>query len=631
MQKKESEEWGKATLLPILEFDRARDSIDSVLNLPHAGNLALLSADTDQIKQYVFESPGMPEVRGASMFLTQLNKEGIKQLFEERNLPGDCIIYADGGSLVAIVPKSEAPTLQREIESLYPRETGLATITCVWQTVTPRELIEGFQAGALSHDGLLALKDRLSAEEWKRIADYYHQPNEEEPEVTLEQFQRKKNFGQMVRLMGIELRKAKESKELAPFHESMPFAFRCASCQIRPASGFVEVRGERQQFCNACARKLEDRRAQKSRWTDEFRKFLEGPEKDELRRRYYTELAPREVDYAQDFGEIGAASKAGAGGYIGFVYADGNDVGAFVEGQASPREYKENSEAIGRATTQAVYQALAENLHPYEVERRTLKGRKSGDVTIDPFEVLTIGGDDVLLIVPGDVAIPIALRVCQLFSLSAPQSRDGEPLTMSVGAVVADSHNPVRFLSDLADELNRSAKRRSRSNGGGVTIDFLILKSQSMLRTQLEQLRNAPPYRLTTEETKKDLQLTSRPYSLREMQILLRLLREFKRMNFPKSQLHALADSLQDGRHVSSLFYLYQQVRLKEKGKLLERLGEDWKLEPQKDPIPWQRVLDRPGIGFRTILLDLAELYELMPQLEGEELDQLWAEILGEG
>ena len=629
MRKEEAQEWGRTTLDPILEFDRARDRIDAILGLPHADNLALLSADTDQIKQYVFESPGLPEVRGASMLLTELNTERVRQLFEEKQVPGDCIIYADGGSLVAIVPKSEAPTLQREIEGLYPRETGLATITCVWRAVTPQELLEGFQAGGLSHDGLLALKDRLSGEEWKRIADYYHQPNEEEPEVTLEQFQRKKNFGEMVRLMGIALRKAKESKELIPFHESIPFAFRCASCQMRPASRFVEVRGDREEVCSVCARKLEDRWAQKSRWTDEFKEFLDGTEKDELRRRYYRELAPREVDYVQDFGEIGQACRLGD--YIGFIYADGNDVGAFMEGQASPREYKENSQAIAQATTQAVYQALAENLHPCEVERRTLKGRKTGDVTIDPFEILTIGGDDVLLIVPGDVAIPIALRVCQLFSFSAPRSRHGEPLTMSVGALVADSHNPVRFLSQLADELTESAKRRSRSSGGGVTIDFLILKSQSMLRTQLEQLRNAPPYRLRTEEEKKDLELTSRPYSFQEMQILLRLLKEFKRMSFPKSQLHALADSLQDGRHVSSLFYLYQQVRLKEKGKLLERLGQDWKLEPQKDPIPWQRVLDRPGIGFRTILLDLAELYELMPPAEGEELDRLWGEVLQEG
>jgi len=628
VQKEEAEEWGRTTLGPILEFDRARDNIDSVLALPHADNLALLSADTDQIKQYVFESAGLPEVRGASMLLAELNKNGIKQLFAERNLPGDCIIYADGGGLVAIVPKSEAPTLQREIQGLYPRETGLATITCVWRAVTPQELLEGFQAGGLSHDGLLALKERLSGEEWKRIADYYHQPDEEEPEVTLEQFQRKKNFGEMVRLMGIELRKAKESKELTPFHECIPFAFRCASCQMRPASGFVEVRGDRRQFCNVCARKLKDRRGHKSRWTDEFKELLEGTAQDELRRRYYRGVAPSEVEYAQDFGEIGQGCRLG--NYIGFIYADGNDVGAFVEGQASPREYKENSKAIACATTQAVYQALAENLHACEVERRTLKGRKTGDVTIHPFEVLTIGGDDVLLIVPGDVAIAIGLRVCHLFSQSAPCGRAGKPLTMSVGVVVADSHNPVRFLSDLADELIGSAKRRSRSDGGGVTVDFLILKSQSMLRTQLEQLRNAPPYRLRTEETKKDLELTSRPYSLPEMQILLRLLKDFKRMSFPKSQLHALADSLQDGRHVSSLFYLYQQVRLREKGKLLERLAEDWKLDPQKDPIPWQRVFDQPEIGFRTILLDLAELYGLMPPVDGEELDQLWAEILGE-
>lgn len=66
------------------------------------GGLALFSADTDKIKEFVFESAKLPEIRGASQILRDLNESenppSVRGVFEDLGLnPAKCIIYSGGG------------------------------------------------------------------------------------------------------------------------------------------------------------------------------------------------------------------------------------------------------------------------------------------------------------------------------------------------------------------------------------------------------------------------------------------------------------------------------------------------------------------------------------------------------
>lgn len=604
--------------------------------VPEGQGVVLLAADTDRTQDYVFESARLPEIRGASMLMTHLNKVRVPQIFADKGLPRDCIIYAGGGSLLALVPQKVAEPLRAEIEALYPCETGVATITCVSCEVTPKQIVNGYIPD-LTYNDLMVLRDsgELSSAEWQRVADYYHEKYETGPDVTEERFKRRHNFSQMAAIAGTVLKRAKESKVHAPFHEALPHAYRCRSCQTRPAATFIDLPGERWQVCRVCERKLEERWTRKSEWVAKFETFLSKPAQAELRDRYYGSISPPEVEEteeytAHDLGEIGQASRARRG-YVGFIYADGNKVGEFVQRQPSPGEYKTVSRMIEKVTQEVVFHALAENLQPQQVERTDTRGRVIGRPTVHPFEILTVGGDDVLLIVPGDAAVPVAVRICQLFQRNARRRDDGSPLTMSAGIVIADAHNPVRFLHDMADELlKQSAKRLSRDKGNSTTFDFVVLKSQSMLGTNLQELRGSPPYIIGTAESRKKLQLTGCPYDLEQMRTLLRLLKVLRRASFPTSQIHALTSSLQEGQRRSSLFFFYQQVRLKERGEALRQLEEEWPWEADKDPVPWHRVDDDPEIGFRTILPDLADLYDFTPKVTGDELTALWQEILAE-
>ncbi len=612
------------------------EALEELLARPEA-DLALLSADIDRIQDYVFESERLPEIRGGSMLLAELNEgeaeleaetpQNIKGVFQKHGLPQDCVIYTGGGSLLALVPASIASDLQKDIEELYPRRTKAATITCVQRMVTPEELLDGHKSG-LNYEELLALRERLTDEEWQqRVVSYLSDVGEIQTAIGLEEFKRRRGFKQMRALIGAQLRRRKESKATAPFHEAIPFAMRCQSCQTRPAARILDLFGEPWPLCPVCALKQEGKYSRKSQWVAEFEGFLKG-EGQELYGRYYAQTDPRGIDIPHDLSEIGQACLARPG-YVGFIYADGDGVGSFVEEQSTLWEYRENSRKIKKAIQGAVYQALAEGLQPCQVNRCDPRGRVVGQVWIHPFEVLTFGGDDALLLVPGDAAFPTALRICQLFERSAPPRNGHWPLTMSAGVAIADAHNPVRFLRDLADDLlEKSAKRRAGEARTGA-IDFQILKSQSMMGGTVEEMRGSPPYRF--EAAGEVLQLTHRPYTLDEAARLLKTLKIFLAASFPRGQLQALAEALFQGRQASTLFYLYQSVRLGEKARAaLQAMEREWRLQPDRTPSPWVKVEDGE-VNYKTMLLDMAELYDFVPRGPEVDIEGLWQEILADG
>jgi CRISPR-associated protein Cmr2 len=106
---------------------------------------------------------------------------------------------------------------------------------------------------------------------------------------------------------------------------------------------------------------------------------------------------------ADDLSEIGQA--ADPRGFIGVVYADGNNMGALLERLPTPAAYKEFSSAIYEELINAVFASLARCLPPLREEVTDGRGELK---RVYPFEILSIGGDDVFLIVPAHVALPLA-------------------------------------------------------------------------------------------------------------------------------------------------------------------------------------------------------------------------------
>ncbi len=530
------------------------------LHAIHADKV-LLVADTDETQTYVFESSKLPEIRGASLQLDTLNARIGKRVKDA----GGELIYASGGGLLALVPPTQAEGLVREIEALYPRETGAATITAVACPLPP---------------------------------DYNDQA-----------------FGQYAAWAVHQLQRRKESSKPAPpFFQTLAHQSRCESCQQRPA-----LAGNAANWCAVCLGKR--RFQQRNAWFDHFLKNAGAS----------YPLPAETVYYPHDLAELSQASQPKTN-HVAFIYLDGDSIGRLLQQIKAKAQYKKVSVQLSRVTKDAVFQALAKWLKPVrvtgsdarrEVNQHQLVGQ---DIFIHPFEIITIGGDDVMLIVPAQAALPIALEIGQTFSreMTAFGRRElnrSQPITMSGGVVIADNHTPVRVLRDLAHQLQDEAKKLP-----GGALDFQVLKSADMLAATVEAVREQYPYLLKGYgRSGRDLRLLSRPYTYAQAQTLWDGLTRLKADGFAASQMHLLAASLLEGKAAATLFYEYQSHRAKKEKKayaalqkLLLALQRPEAVPPPAtpapdDPLPWRKAAREADFSHDTALWDIAELYDFVP------------------
>jgi hypothetical protein len=162
----------------------------------------LVGIDVDRVQEYVFESPRLPEIGGASRLLQETERR-LKDRFESQNHR----VVVGGGSMLVWVEgdRAAADEVARQVESTYLRETLVCTATTT----------------IVEWDG----QDLQEAR-----AELAHQ-----------------------------LRRAKDEKKTWPWFNSLPHALRCASCSKRPAQHRdTRVPGEPRWVCLACKRKSEE-------------------------------------------------------------------------------------------------------------------------------------------------------------------------------------------------------------------------------------------------------------------------------------------------------------------------------------------------------------------------------------
>lgn len=468
----------------------------------------LLSTDADRVLDYVFESPGLSEMRGASEQLKELNDVSfVSSLLAspEIALPPQSLIYTGGGSIIVLAPRSSRPaieTLKRELERHYPEETGAATVTCVLMEASPEKV--------------------------------------------------QQDFGELVSEAGIKLRLAKAQQQQRPNFEVLPFTRRCDACRKRPAVMLVHPYEDQppEGRCRVCVEKWRKGRDARSAW--------------------HERQAP------QDLEEIGGASQ----GAIGVIYADGNGVGDWIQGATTIAEFRQRSDLVATAMKRALKTAL-----------RTWAAQL-------PFEVILVGGDDVLLIVPASIALWVARDLCATFESEMQKYAK----TMSAGVAFADHHTPVYFLRRLVNKLLKETKRHQT----GSAVDFLVLKSQGT-RTIDEAWET-----YTFPDTGEQLILHGGPYALPELDKLLERIQEGKGKNYPRSQLYGLRETFKQGRQASALAFLYQKARSKQEYKaFLSRFADDW-CQSERETAPWflSHTL-RGGIKvYCTAWADMADLWD---------------------
>ena len=639
--------------------------------------IGLVLGGATKIKGYFLESAKLPEIRGASALLDRINLEDVPALFGrgsmqdkeryERIRKGfcertghtlsvpECIIYAAGGNTLAFTPTSVVHHIAEEIEWIYTHETLVANSVAAGDTFDLLELQYGLNP---TRFWIEDFRESFGIPETSELMENYYGSKEDKD------FFKRKCFGELTSsLAGAQLRRRegnptpnRKTKRDLPTHvEIGPYQTRCESCERRPA-----VINQPKVLCEACTRKYVTGRATKKQlksgeldhYTNPI-KWLPANKGENgeylltdwisLYKKYVSQNYEREPDGPNDLSDIAQASDRE--NYIAFIYADGNNMGGYLENIETPAQYRQFSERVFVTMQTAAFKALAK-LEPVWI-------KDDNDRYVFPFEIISIGGDDLLIIVPGSKVFEIVHTIGENFdsefnSYAKLKEKDNLPksqrykssewvdvqemqpvFSMSLGFVIAEAHTPVAFLEHLADSLLKSAKTRAKTlikdAGGyrGGTVDFLVLKSISMITSNLGDFRK----KFYKTDTKNSL--TMRPFTLYELSGFIQTIKAFKEGKFPQSQLYQLRESLKLGRQTSTLDYLYFRSRLgSDEGKLLQdQIEHNWQRvsDNNNNPGPWYAMLQeskKDETGYETLLLDLIEAYDFIPDPEKQNKEE---------
>lgn len=661
--------------------------------------IALVNGGATKIKGYVFEAPKLPEIRGASALLDWVNEVGLNDLWYDKFESKDAdrtkqhsyIIYASGGGFLAFAPADKGQDLATAIERCYTEHTLTANSVAVTETFSLLELRYGRLN--IKENKLPYWIDEFT-EQWKnpafqrQLAHYYY--SDKPDEAPADRFYRRKTFGELVTLLATMTDRRRNERasydengnilgevRSVPFYQLSPWDAKCDSSDVRPAvahitvgdeiaprelsrpSGFKRAAGQfvkndtgYHDLADAIEWKAPADLKERA-WEAQWLKFLEKhPDMA------YAKAESKDPFPASDVHEIGAASR----GYIGVIYADGNNVGRLMATLQTPRQYHDVSAILKDAAKDTVFQALAMYLHPVEIsltaKEKQVRRITSDTIWVHPFEILTIGGDDLFIIVPGNQALDITAsisayfeaeitkRLRELLDLKLPtdalsiagykKQRFADPTTLSkqdntpsiglsAGVIIAQENAPIFFLRDLVDELLKSAKELAKKNAKqgfyGGAIDFMVMKSITMVTDKIKSFRRQA---LGDDGKYSERRLTARPYTWHEFAGLLDTVRALKTARVPRSQLYRLRRALdaEAGAGITSsvMEYLYTRVRIsKAYGEALQKhIEQPWcwatPVDNRTGGLPPWMPLDKKG--WETIWPDLLEAYEMVPEKE---------------
>ncbi len=543
----------------------------------------LVVIETQKVKSYLFASPIMRETRGASVLLDYLNRKKTENKLTQYNSKDYETIYLGGGGGRVLFRRcDDARKFKYELRDMYRRNTVNARVSV--------EIMErNIQNGT------------------------------------------KEDFSRWIS-RGI---KESQKKKLG-LTEGVPIlAGRwiqpCTSCGYENAEEIINEHGEH-RLCRACFLKREEISEHlyvKIKSGKPHHRPLQ--KKEELEKRYterfiYTTLAQYTEDKGfravlpQDFNDIGDMSVPG--NYMGFIYADGNRMGEHIKNlgtiyktdEEAKLAYRAFSNIVDQATREAAVEAVLETVILGEEE--TI-GADIGRFT--PAEFIMAGGDDLMLTVPAQNALDVAVLFMDKFQektktlqseymeklkLSLPFDTCG--LTSSAGVVIAHAHYPVSDLVDLAGELMKMAKKKEVELEEGQkagTLDFMVLSEAGS-----ESIKERRKKEYTKIQNGKSVRLTERPYTTFEARGLMATIRSLKKSRLPRSKLKALYPAL----FQSPMQAQFNSLRIKERLKTTGDLKEGsplYSLAKKLMRFPFQ---ENENGDWSTPFTEIIELYDFV-------------------
>jgi hypothetical protein len=210
--------------------------------------LVLFAAEIDQPLRYIFEADRWDEVIGAGHRLASAVSK-VRTVLNADGYTANDLLHSDGSSLLALVhDRAVAARWVESIERAVASETDIVTVSTLIHPVTVRQLTGGLYGTPRSVVGVPGVSDYQ-----ERINRYYGLSSRSTVPREDAVAQRR-HFGEVVALSRSLMLRARESRQIYPFYEALPFAERCDSCRTRPAERLLDG----SPVCGVCLRKRRD-------------------------------------------------------------------------------------------------------------------------------------------------------------------------------------------------------------------------------------------------------------------------------------------------------------------------------------------------------------------------------------
>ena len=309
----------------------------------------------------------------------------------------------------------------------------------------------------------------------------------------------------------------------------------------------------------------------------------------------------------------GANGESAAGDYLAVIHADGNGIGKRFQAWRRDQAPRFSLGWCNEARHELFF-------HPMRVavRRAVLAGLQvfaGCDAPFRPYQLLMLGGDDLLLVCRAQYALDFVVEYAR--ALEKSQLADGQPLSVGVGVVIAAPTFPFHYLHHLAEALAGSAKMKQRALGQEVSVVDWMVTTYSWSDDPVAMRRRDALVRYQTAAGAETLILSEKPYTVLDgdagpgLAALLQDARDVAAVGdeggrVARSQLRRLVDTLPLGRGLA-------QLRLGEMPEVARRsLGRARHLAQGK-ALPWRGLAAAEGEGavWSSALADLVEVYEI--------------------
>ena len=514
------------------------------------GKKLLVSFDTDRIKEYIFATGKLREIRGASAILDELNRWDMVEKSREFHAEE---IYANGGSGMFIVPEASAGAFIQAVEKEYRLRTRTCSIT---SAVT--ELPPGFTDQDPIQPHLQTLMHRLRLKKDENTS----------PQPLL----------------------------------THPFLRTCDSCGEQYASQNV-TEPEPELLCGSCKNKRDKNKEIQIDIKDVISGKAEGNVAHKLWHCLLSNLAKEDYeitgkDRPEVFDDLGGMSKPE--NYMALIYADGDSMGKVLENLQNLNQVKQFSEVVNNAIYQSVPEAVLAYLPP-------------GDKHF-PFDIMMLGGDDLVMVTTAHKAIEVSMKISQKFS-ELTEKNLGERLTLSVGIAIAHTKFPFSSLLNLADQALKFAKkeavkrkRHGQETGTEGLINFIVVNNSNSLDFDSY-------YEETLSDDDENIYRTLRPYNLEDLRYIVETIRCLKKENFPSGKLNGLRDAIFQNRNQSILegLMFFSRTKDKKHRQIFRDFLDHFAASSFFPFFPWFKKDE----DYHSPFLDLIELYDFI-ELQNE-------------